>query len=373
MKLHNLLIVCLLALAGCSNNDIPPLSLGIDDSYTIARMQKLSLAPALTADEYRWMIDGSMVSRDKDYTFLFLKPGKHEVTFEAVTGGEVFKHQFMINVVHEEVEYSPYIARVHEYLPAPGQFINTMPQYEEGDTEADMIEKVQQCISGKNDVLISLGSFGGYVTFSFDHTCVNVAGEKDFRIWGNAFYEATGAIKNGGSAEPGIVMVAVDENGNGLPDDKWYELAGSEYNNPSTIHKYCVTYTKGENLTWTDNRDGSGVISQNSVHKQPYFPLWLTQNSYTLTGARLPDNVKDTNGKGNYYVLDAFGWGYVDNHPNDKADLCSFDISWAVDDNGQPVKLQGVDFIRVYSAMNQYCGWLGETSTELSKAMDLHI
>jgi len=55
------------------------------------------------------------------------------------------------------------------------------------------------------------------------------------------------------------------------------------------------------------------------------------------------------------------------------ADLNSFDISWAVDVAGNPVELPGVDFIRVFTGVNQYCGWLGETSTELSRAQDLHI
>ena len=32
--------------------------------------------------------------------------------------------------------------------------------------------------------------------------------------------------KSGGNSEPGIVLVSKDMNGNGLPDDEWYELAG---------------------------------------------------------------------------------------------------------------------------------------------------
>ena len=78
-------------------------------------------------------------------------------------------------------------------------------------------------------------------------------------------------------------------------------------------------------------------------------------------------------GVGAYYILYSLPWGYVDNHPNEYEDLNSFDIGWAVDADGNPVCLPGVDFIRVYTGMNQYCGWLGETSTELSCAQDLHI
>lgn len=51
-----------------------------------------------------------------------------------------------------------------------------------------------------------------------------------------------------------------------------------------------------------------------------------------------------------------------------------FDIGWAVDpETREPVHLPGVDFIRVYTALNQYCGWIGETSTEIFMARDMHI
>ena len=33
-----------------------------------------------------------------------------------------------------------------------------------------------------------------------------------------------------------------DVNGDGLPNDEWYELKGSEYGKPETIQDYAVTY-----------------------------------------------------------------------------------------------------------------------------------
>ena len=63
----------------------------------------------------------------------------------------------------------------------------------------------------------------------------------------------------------------------------------------------------------------------------------------------------------------------MDNHPNEKTDKISFDIDCAVDSDGNKVHLPGIDFIRVYTGVNQQCGWLGETSTELSRAEDLHV
>ena len=75
----------------------------------------------------------------------------------------------------------------------------------------------------------------------------------------------------------------------------------------------------------------------------------------------MPDNGKDVSGWGSYYVLYSYPWGYADNHPNDSIGLNSFDIGWAVDSQGNKVSLPGADFIRVYTGVNQYCGWVGET------------
>ncbi len=93
----------------------------------------------------------------------------------------------------------------------------------------------------------------------------------------------------------------------------------------------------------------------------------------TFTGTLLSPNGIDLSGTGRYYVLYSYPWGYVDNHPNDFKDLNSFKIDWAVDADGTPVDLPGIDFVRVYTGLNQYCGWLGETSTEIARAQDLHI
>ena len=293
--------------------------------------------------------------------------------------------------MHEEVEYSPWITKVYEYCPAPGQFVNEMPQYEEGDTYADILQKCEESISGKNDVMISLGGYGGYVTFGFDHTVMNRPGKKDFRIWGNAFYELLNPDEKGGSAEPGIVMVSYDVNMNGIPDDPWYELAGSEYHKPETIHNYTLTYSRPDRarepvpdydypyltdlyyIPWYDSEGNTGYMPKNSFHVQEYYPKWVNTDELTFTGTRLAPNAVDTSGMGTYYILYSYDWGYVDNHPNDFADLNSFDIDWAVDADGNPVHLPGVDFVRVYTGLNQYCGWLGETSTEICRGQDLHI
>jgi hypothetical protein len=86
-----------------------------------------------------------------------------------------------------------------------------------------------------------------------------------------------------------------------------------------------------------------------------------------------------------YYVLIGFRYGYADNLPNftDNADTnswnyegCGIDIAWAVDENRQPVSLDFIDFVRVYTGLNQKCPqqeWWGETSTEFAGAEDMHL
>ncbi|MDE6811639.1 MAG: cell surface protein [Muribaculaceae bacterium] len=388
MKRSFIIPLCAL-LWGC-NTEIPMVNLGIDDVYYIARMQKLDLRPALTGKNYEWYVNGTLVSDSRDYIFLASEEGTYKVELKILDSDTPYDFSFEIHVLHEEIEYSPYISKVYEYCPAPGQFINEMPRYEQGDTYETILQKAEESISGTNDIMISLGGYGGYVTFGFDHTVMNVPGEYDFRIWGNCFYELLQPDKKGGSSEPGIVMVSYDVNCNGIPDDEWYELAGSEYYSAATKHGYEITYHRPDShreiiadednslddiyyIEWKDNTGSTGYIAKNIFHNQDYYPKWLADNTLTFRGSLLAPNAEDISGYGGYYVLYSYPWGYVDNHPNEYPDLNSFDISWAVDSEGRHVELPGIDFIRVYTGINQYCGWLGETSTEISRAQDLHI
>ena len=400
-KIHlprTLFMTMFMLFLACQKEYTPLVSLGIDDIYLIPRMKTLLINPEFTGEAYRWTLlttngEDSLLSIKRNHIFLFQHTGIYHVTFEIIDKKNPYKHTLKIIVTEEQVAYSPYIHKIYEYHPAPGQFINELPKYENGDTPETMRKKVEDCLARNNQQMISLGAFGGYVTFGFDHTVINVPGEYDFKIEGNAFVAAThlDAERKGGSCEPGIVMVAFDWNQNGKPDeDEWYELAGSDYHKSSTVKNYGITYRRHDpnsppvpdpansitNLTyipWTDNRDSTGYIHKNKFHHQSYWPLWIHENITSLTfhGTKLPNNAVDESGNGSYFVQYMFPWGYADNQPNEE-DL-GFKIDWAVDKMGKPVHLPGADFIRVYTGLNQYCGWLGETSTEISGARDLHI
>jgi hypothetical protein len=265
---------------------------------------------------------------------------------------KIFAIVFTFLAINFAKAQSPYISKIFDYRPAPGQFVNQCPEYEAGDTQEDMNRKVQDSISGENRIPISLGGYGGYVVFGFDHPIINIPDAYDFKVWGNAFITTpSGAPRDGGSCEPGIVMVSFDTNGNGFPDNTWYELAGSEYTKPETIKNYKITYSKSS---------------------EPNYPKWIADETLFFEGTKLADNGVDVNGTGALYVLYAYPWGYADNYPNND-ERSNFNIEWAVDTAGIPVHLPAIHFVKVYTGVSQHCGLLGEISTEISGAQDLHL
>lgn len=272
-------------------------------------------------------------------------------------------------VLFVSAQTNPFIARVHEFVPAPGQFVNSIPMYEEDDMYKDMLLKVEDELVGRKDGMISLGAWGGYVTFSFDHPLVNVPDAYDLKVYGNAFINNMQLSRDTvlGSSEPGVVYVSRDENGNGLPDDTWYEIAGSEMD--QAIRSYEVTYMNNgkSHITWTDNQGGKGAVLRNKYHTQDsYFPLWRAdEKTAVYRGTLLPSNVYTDN---NAYI---FPWGYVDNWPNDD-ERAKINLDWAVDEEGEAVKLTSVDFVRVMTGVMVMGSLIGEASTEVCGAEDLH-
>jgi len=288
---------------------------------------------------------------------------------------------------------SPYIAHVYDYLPAPAQFVNQSPAYNSGDTQDSINAKVAASLCGKtNGGPISLGSYGGYIVFGFDHPVLNMHGY-DVKIYGNSFQSNSVTDIAGGSCEPGIIMVGVDMDGNGVPSegDEWYEIKGAEYDRSQ--RGYEITYYKpDENKTrvphesyrfitdteyvyWTSNDQvadsTSGYVWRNSFHNQPYWPLWIEDTVLTFRGTKLPNTAIDMSGGNSSNWFQPFlGEGYVDNLPNDQEP--GFKIDWAIDEDGNPVALDHIDFIKVYTGQMYYCGIIGETSTEICGAEDLH-
>lgn len=278
---------------------------------------------------------------------------------------------------------SPFIALILDYRPAPGQFINEAPEIAPGATRTEVLQAVaDQLVGDRTPGLISLGSFGGSLVFAFDHKVANVPGTPDFAIYGNA-------ISN--NAEPGVVLVSQDLNGNGLPDDPWYELTGSEESNPETVFNYTITYRRptseesrnphpdwrfvvdADYIPWSDSIGSSGALMKISEHLQSYWPQWLGEDveELSFSGTLLPPCGISLNDAGNNWKAEPHPWGYADSKPNLQTDRW-FDLSNAVDSDRRPVNLAYADFFKVQTATNQFRGWLGEASTEICGAEDLH-
>lgn len=285
--------------------------------------------------------------------------------------------------------------QVLEYHPAPGQFVNVLPDADASTTQEEVNRRCEGQLSG--DGLVHLGTYGGYITMKFDHPVENKEGS-DFLILGNGMYADNdpvyGKATIGGSIEPGIVYVGV---GKDLASAQWYELAGSEYYT-TEAHDFEITYHKPMAETgahsqpysqyddyirwecsWTDakgeRRDSTGYHMKNSYHSQSYWPLWEGKDQLTFKGGRLPNNVVE-------YPNNAYRWiqyryakdayGYADASLN-KDQYSTFDIDWAVDEQGNHVDLTEINYIKVVTGIFQYCGWLGETSTEVAGFVDLHL
>ena len=278
---------------------------------------------------------------------------------------------------------SPLWNKVYEYTPAPGQFVGEMKTGGFDGTETTQEAAVAYAERRlKEKIWVSLGAFGGYIVVGFDHSIPKRAtaeGEYDFTIQGNAF---------DGSSEPGIVWVMQDINGNGEPDDEWYELRGSDTGKEGTIQNYAVTYYRPAgrqmDVQWTDSEGKSGCIDYLITYHQQdyYYPAWVREDTYTLYGTRLaPNNVQDP--ETGYWENKTYDWGYADNFsPKDNlggdvvdgsGQTNGFRISNAMHRDGTPADLQYVDFIKVQTGVQVKSGWLGEVSTEVFSFTDLSI
>lgn len=277
-----------------------------------------------------------------------------------------------------------WLSKVIEFMPAPGQYTTSNVADMAAARKLEYTTEEGEITPGRG--MVSLGGFGGYIIFRFSRDVENGSGA-DFVILGNAFAN---------SSEPGIVQVAFDANGNGKPDpdETWYELAAPNRKDEVEQEHYEVTYYRPDNLTgisdirWSDNLGGNGVIATAPIassHNQCLYPLaeyfadGNIPESITFKGVKLKNNGTTTNGT--YWSLPPIGSGYADNYSYDYQSIANndpdtrnsnkFDIDDAIDQEGNPVKLSKITFIRVYNPMHQWCGMLGETSPEICGAINL--
>ncbi|MCQ2471512.1 MAG: Ig-like domain-containing protein [Clostridia bacterium] len=245
------------------------------------------------------------------------------------------------------------VASVRQYLNAPSQYTNN----------ANFGINIDATLNG---TITSLGNFGGFAVYEFLNPVQNSQNHPygiDFTIAGNSF---NGAAT---TQEPGQVWVSQD-------GENWFALAGSEHFEDETQWNYSLTYTKGEGnkCSFSDSLGENGTVNGQYPLKENYPKATFEEDSLTLTGILLR---KLTTPSTNNGITTSFG--YVDTLPK-SASLVNpygenpqkngadgqFDISWAVDENGAPVSLDWIKFVKVQTATFINGGIFGEKSTEIS-------
>lgn len=261
---------------------------------------------------------------------------------------------------------SAYISEVFEYVYAPGQ-------HSKKAFPTDISNIIGKPL---NDKFLYLGGFGGYVVAGFNHNVLNVNGA-DFEVFALA----------GASPEPAVVYVMSDDNGDGKPNETWYELKGNQFE--ISRRNYWVRYYKADttniipesrNITWIDSENNKGelICGAGAVNSSGWWWPATTSDSITLRGTRLP-NAYDNNSteKAELWTVPRgrFTEGYAENmHGIDFDNIMGgnkLDISNAVDEFGKKVELTSIRFIKVQTGVFQQAGWLNEVSSEIRGAMDL--
>ena len=265
------------------------------------------------------------------------------------------------NETEEIKTNSVYITDVFEYVYAPGQHAPlakaTDVAYFKGDP-------------AQHSKWLYLGGFGGYITAGFDHDIVNREGF-DFEVY----------ALSGSAPEPAVVYVMPDENGDGKPNETWYELKGNQFGNSK--RNYWLRYYKpsgSANVKWLDSEGLTGELVPGFGGTTSAAWWWseTKTDSITFAGTRLPDSYENNPVNGAEYwtvPVDKFTWGYAENINGTDFEKSSgankLDISNAVDANGNPIHLQNIRFIKIQTGVFQQAGWTNEVSAEVRGAKAL--
>jgi hypothetical protein len=299
--------------------------------YTVPVGRTLTLAPAkwLIPDNavYEWKLDGAVVQSGPSEYFSYTaaaSSGEHTIRVAVKVDGIEFADETTVvctpaAVQRQKQTTSSVQAEKLYSVVAPGQFGAT---------------------SERLGTMHGFGGFGGYAVFKFDHSVMKQPGGEEMSIAGNAF---------AGWQEPGAVWVSQDDNGNGEPDDTWYELQGSHTFHPLTLRRYVLTYRRDS--TWINNQGvGGGFPPEYNYWRE--IPPSITE--MTLVGTRLD------------IAYNAVPMpGYVDAINNGR-----FSISNAILEDGTPVELAFIDFVKIVTAFHHWDPLFGERSTELRAVTD---
>jgi hypothetical protein len=336
---------------------------------TVPYGKSLILSPVIcnisNPTTFEWKVDGSVQSATGEF-FTFTPTEKRAYRITVTEQSTKATSEVEVTCTEPEGTYrrtggaKAVATTAYDFIPAPGQFID----YQSG-TPASALQTLQNSVT--NGGVLYIGAYGGYWILGFDHSVENKPNAADLQVTGNAF---------AGWCEPGVVWVMQDENGNGQPDDTWYEIAGSETGKTATKQRLAMTYYKPRaarsNVLWSDNIGRTGSVDWLGAHQQQYYyPMFIAEEYYTLTGTCLGSTAGITGG---LETSACYEWGYVDNiSSNNKRPSNQFWIEDAIHADGSPANLQYIDFVKVHTATTGKGAAVGEISTEPGMPTDLNF
>nr|WP_315020809.1 S-layer homology domain-containing protein [uncultured Aminipila sp.] len=244
------------------------------------------------------------------------------------------KYEFLF-IKKDSTVVSDAAFEVVDYNPAAGQFVKRV---DIKNGEADFLLKP----TTRFDKYLSLGGFGGYITFKFKEHVLNSATNPygvDFIVYGNGF-----AYANSTAPELGNVLVSEDGN-------SWYTLAGSRHYELMTGWNREATLKDGSKI----NAVLLAKKGENNIEDIAPKAVFGYADYHKCSGIE--------NAQEEYTITAKAANPYATEHVNNIGDC--FDLSWAVDQDGKPVKLNSIQYVRVQSAVDIVNKVLGENSVEV--------
>lgn len=299
------------------------------------------------------------------------------------------------------VAQSPFATRVIEYVPAPGQNVQN-GQFND-PSRALGAPVGGGTAAADNSKVVTLGGFGGTITLGFDHAIINQpASERnprglDLIVFGNAFWVGNNPQRR--FAEPGVIELSRDENGNGLADDAWYVIPGSHLPSPPNEVLFTQTYdTDIADLTNPPRLASWIPIGRSGTWTVTTFMLPASLNGPVLVNPLGPDSTAEgifgyADCSPTMVLGDLDGDGIVDDPgltpeqfftvPHDpflvgnisgSGGGDAIDISAAVDPvTGETANLPSIDFVRITTAVNFVHPVFGEVSTEVGGVAEVRL
>ncbi len=255
-------------------------------------------------------------------------------------------------------EPSRFASYVISYQPGDGQFVND-PDF--NDPQRSLGPPIGGGTSTPdNSKLVTLGDHGGSITLGFDTTVWDHPDNPfglDCIVFSNANW--IGGNPNLRWAEAAVIEISRDVNHNGIADDAWYLVPGSDIVDP-------INQRQNGSFLLPDDPFASGVLFNPFVDGTERYWGYGEMTPTLLLGDLDADNVIDNPelNETAFYTMpdDPFAVGITLGSGGGDA----FDIAWAIDPlTSEPAGLRGFDFIRLSTGADGEAGQLGEISAEI--------